>query len=362
MGAGLSDGQLPVAYAGGRKALLQKEDSVLVLVTGATGRIGSVVVRRLLERGDRVRALVLDADPWLSRLNGLDVEIVGGNLVTGEGLTDACQRIDAVIHLGALMAFSAVDHRRLFDVNLQGTFSLLQAVHEQAPQMRRFVLASTDAAYPAAAPTYRPVDEEHPLQPDTFYGMTKQVTEVMGEYYQRQFGIRLACARFCYTLAPEEIVDPDNPTCGSLFYLGARLAGLKASPGLTAAEQADLETLTRLQPVDGSHRILVPYGEDGSSWTFTLCHVEDLVDGILLLLDRDVAVGEVFNLGPAAPFAMDEALRYLSDRTGMPYVEARLSGPAIDYRVDTGKARAMLGYAPRYDIWAIMDQAAASIG
>jgi hypothetical protein len=58
---------------------------------------------------------------------------------------------------------------------------------------------------------------------------------------------------------------------------------------------------------------------------------------------------------------MDEALRYLSERTGIPYVQARLSGPAIDYRVDTSKAQAILG-APKYDIWAIMDQAAASIG
>lgn len=334
---------------------------MLVLVTGATGRIGSVAARKLLERGDQVRALVLDADPWLSRLNGLDVEIVRGNLATGLGLAEACQGIDAVIHLGALMAFSPGDHRQLFDINLQGTFNLLQAVLEKAPQIRRLVLASTDAAYPAASPAYRPVDEHHPLQPDTFYGMTKQATEVMGQYYRRQFGIPLARARFCYTLAPEEIVDPDNPTCSSLFYLGARLADLKARSGLTAAEQADLEALTRLQPADGSHRILIPYGEDGSSWTFTLCHVEDLVDGILLLLDRDVAVGDVFNLGPAAPFAMDEALRYLSARTGIPYVEARLSGPAIDYRVDTSKARAMLGYAPKYDIWAIMDQAAASM-
>jgi UDP-glucose 4-epimerase len=259
------------------------------------------------------------------------------------------------------MAFSASDHRRLFDINLQGTFNLLQSVLDKEAQIRRFVLASTDAAYPAAAPTYRPVDEEHPRQPDTFYGMTKQATEVMGEYYQRQFGMPLARARFCYTLAPEEIVDPDNPTCGSLFYLGARLAELKARSRLTPAEQADLEALTGLQPADGSHRILIPYGEDGSSWTFTLCHVEDLVDGILLLLDRDAAVGDVFNLGPAAPFAMDEALRFLSKRTGMPHVEARLSRPAIDYRVDTSKAQALLGYAPRYDIWAIMDQAAAAI-
>jgi UDP-glucose 4-epimerase len=335
---------------------------VQVLVTGATGRIGSVAVRKLLERGDRVRAFVLSADPLLPRLDGLDVEIVRGNLATGEGLTGACRSVDAVIHLGALMAYAASEHRRLFEINLQGTFHLLQAVLDGAPQIRRLVLASTDAAYPAAAPAYRPVDEDHPLRPDTFYGMTKQVTEVMGEYYRRQLGLPVSRARFCYTLAPQEIVDPDNPVCGPLFYLGARLSGLRARPDLTASEKADLERLTCLQPADGSHRLLIPYGEDGAPWTFTLCHVEDLVDGILLLLDREAAVGDVFNLGPAAPFALDAAMRVLSKRTGIPYVEARLSGPALDYRVDISKARAVLGYAPRHDILAIIDQAAASMG
>jgi nucleoside-diphosphate-sugar epimerase len=85
------------------------------------------------------------------------------------------------------------------------------------------------------------------------------------------------------------------------------------------------------------------------------------VDGILLLLDREAAVGDVFNLGPAVPFALDVAMRVLSERTGIPYVEARLSGPALDYRVDISKARAVLGYAPRHDILAIINQAAASM-
>ena len=332
-----------------------------VLVTGATGRIGRVTASKLLARGDRVRAFVLSADPLLSRLDGLDVEIVRGDLATGEGLAGACRGVDAVIHLGALMAYAVSDHRRLFEINLQGTFHLLQAVLDKAPGIRRLVLAGTDAAYPAAAPAYRPVDEDHPLQPDTFYGLTKQVTEVMAEYYRRQFGLPVARARFCYTLAPEEIVDPDNPVCSPLFYLGARLSGLRARSDLTATEKADLKTLARLEPADGSHRLLIPYGEDGSPWTFTLCHVEDLVDGILLLLDKEVAVGEVFNLGPAAPFALDAAVKVLSERTGIPYVEARLSGPALDYRVDISKARAVLGYAPRYDILAVIDQAAASM-
>ncbi len=70
------------------------------------------------------------------------------------------------------MAWTVADHRRLFDINLQGTFHLIQAVFEQSPDLKRFVLAGTDASYPAAIPFYQPVDEHHPQVPDTFYDMT----------------------------------------------------------------------------------------------------------------------------------------------------------------------------------------------
>jgi UDP-glucose 4-epimerase len=332
-----------------------------ILVTGATGRIGSVTVKRLVERGDEVRAFAMQDDPFLSRLDGIDIEIVGGNLATGEGVSDACKNIDAVIHLGALMAWTVADHQRLFDINLQGTFHLLQTVFEQTPNLARFVLASTDASYPAAAPRYWPVDEHHPQVPNSFYGMTKQATEVIGEYYRRELGLPVARVRFCYTLAPDEIVQPENSHSGRTFFLNPKIANLRNKPGLSPKEEQTLEILQRLQPADGSERIVIPYGEDGSPWIYTLCHVDDLVDGILLVLEKQVAIGDVFNLGPTGPFAMDVAMKYLSEKTGIPTVEAQLPGPALVYTVNTSKARTVLGFSPKYDMFAIIDEAVESL-
>lgn len=99
-----------------------------ILVTGATGRIGSVLVRALIERGEQVRALVMPDDPSLQRLEGLDMEMVHGDLASGKGMPEACAGVDAVIHLGALMAWTQADWPRLFEINVRGTFNLLQAV------------------------------------------------------------------------------------------------------------------------------------------------------------------------------------------------------------------------------------------
>jgi len=332
-----------------------------ILVTGATGRIGSVLVRTLIEHGERVRALVMSDDPGLQRLEGLDVGVVSGDLASGKGVAEACAGVEAVIHLGALMAWTRADWPRLFEVNVRGTFNLLQAVADVAPNIKRFVMASTDASYPASAPLYAPVDEHHPQLPDTFYGMTKQVDEVLCQFYARKLGIPVARARFAYTLAPEEIIDPHNPHCSHLFFLNARLRKLRERDKLTAQIQKSISILEELQPPDGAERLLISYGEDGISWRYTLCHVQDLVSGIVLLLHRDEAVGDVFNLGPAAPFAMDVALKYMSNATGIPYVEARLPGPPVVYTVNISKARAVLGYRPQHDIFGIIDEAVRSI-
>jgi len=328
-----------------------------VVVTGATGRIGSVLVRALIDRGEEVRALAMPEDPGLSRLDGLDAEVVVGDLASGQGLGEACVGVDAVIHLGALMAWTQADWPSLFEINVRGTFNLLQATAEAAPQVNRVVLASSDASYPAASPLYAPVDEHHPQVPSSFYGMTKQIDEVLGEFYMRKLGLPVARARFCYTLAPEEILDPGNPHAGSTFFLNPRLTKLRAKKLLTDSGRQQMAFLERLQPADGAERIFIPYGEDGHPWIYTLCHVEDLASGILLLLYHDNAVGEAFNLGPSAPFSMDVALKYMSKVSGIPYVEARLPGPPLTYTVNTSKARAVLGYSPKYDIFGIIDEA-----
>ena len=289
-----------------------------ILVTGATGRIGSVLTRTLIERGEHVRALALEGDPLLARLDDLDVEITLGDLSSGSGLLEACTDVDAVVHLGALMAWTQADWPRLFEINLRGTFNLLQAVVDRSPDVKRFILASTDASYPASGALYSPVDEHHPQVPVTFYGMTKQADEIMCQFYGRKLGM----------------------------------------PVVRARQQEALALLESLQPSDGSERLLIPYGEDGRVWKYTLYHVQDLADAILLLLSREEAVGEVFNLGPSAPFTLDVAVKYLSKITTIPYVEARLPGPPVTYTVDTSKVRAMLGYEPKYDIFAILDEAA----
>jgi UDP-glucose 4-epimerase len=97
--------------------------------------------------------------------------------------------------------------------------------------------------------------------------------------------------------------------------------------------------------------LLLARDEGATPYLFHCCDVRDLVQGLTLLLDQPAAVGEVFNLSGPAPFSYDQVIPYLAEKIGAPYVDASIPGPPIRIHHSTAKARALLGYAPRYDVF-----------
>jgi dihydroflavonol-4-reductase len=113
------------------------------LVTGGTGFIGSAVVRRLLARGRRVRCLVEAAAPR-QNLDGLDVEIVVGDVLDWDGIARAIAGCDAVYHLAAIYRLWMPDERVIYEVNCEGTKNVLFAALRAG--VRRVVHTSSIAA------------------------------------------------------------------------------------------------------------------------------------------------------------------------------------------------------------------------
>src|SRR6188472_3309655 len=113
-----------------------------VLVTGSAGRIGQRVVAELLERGDSVTGL--DLRP-VAIENPRYNEIVGG-FENQRLAAKAIKRVDAIVHLGALMSWLPADSARVMAANATGSLPLLVAA--AAAGVRRFILASTGEVYP----------------------------------------------------------------------------------------------------------------------------------------------------------------------------------------------------------------------
>ena len=136
-------------------------------VTGASGFIGANLVRALLERGWRVRALVRGDAP---SLDGLGVELVHGDLFA-TGLADAMRGSDALFHLAAAYSLWRRDRAELLRANVEGTRSVLAAA--RAAGIPRTVHTSSVAAIGVRADG-APADETYQSPPDRLVGAYKR--------------------------------------------------------------------------------------------------------------------------------------------------------------------------------------------
>jgi UDP-glucose 4-epimerase len=331
---------------------------MLVLVTGATGRIGVHLTRELLAAGHTVRALVLPGDPRAGLIAGPNVDIVEGRLQDQASLRQAALGVDAVYHLAGALTSRGNTDQEFFDFNLKGTYDLLGAVRDHAPKIRRFAYASSDAVYMATPEhpcLYTPIDEDHPRQPASIYGATKAAAEDLCHTFQRMYGIPVTILRFGATADAVELTTP-----GSVFsrwiFTNEAITFLATLPGPTAEQRASLEILRTLH--DGTpEQLFVHTDLAGNPEVRHWGDARDVAAGCLLTLENRLADGETFNLGGPAPFATTALIDHLAARTGYPVVTAPLPMYRAPWKLSNARARSLIGYAPRYSIFDMIDEA-----
>jgi dihydroflavonol-4-reductase len=136
------------------------------LVTGATGHIGNVLVRKLLERGEKVRAMLMPGeDP--TPLKGLDVEKVEADVLNTDALFRAFEGIRGVFHLAGVISIMPGDNPLVWKVNVEGTKNVLKTARQSGVQ--RLVYTSSIHAL-ARIPHGQVVDEKAGYDPENPYG------------------------------------------------------------------------------------------------------------------------------------------------------------------------------------------------
>ena len=153
-----------------------------ILITGADGFIGSHLTEMLVAKGYKVRALSqynsFNNWGWLENINcKKDVEIFTGDIRDPNYCKVITKDIDIIFHLAALIAipfsYSAPDS--YLETNIRGTLNICQAAKENG--ISRLIHTSTSEVYGTAK--YIPIDENHPLQPQSPYSATKIAADAM---------------------------------------------------------------------------------------------------------------------------------------------------------------------------------------
>jgi nucleoside-diphosphate-sugar epimerase len=168
-----------------------------VLVTGAAGRIGQEVIRELLPRGHTLRGIDVQPPP------PGDIEWMEADIRDLAQMERACAGMEAVIHLAAIPGPGPRDRRDgwpdIVHRNILGTYNVLEAAARQ--DARRVVFASSLCAegwLPGEhfhRPRYFPLDEEHLLQTEEPYGMSKQIGEIYGWGFHQRCGLEFISLR-----------------------------------------------------------------------------------------------------------------------------------------------------------------------
>ena len=293
-----------------------------VLVTGATGLVGSWLVRRLLGEGARVVALVRDWDPQSELIRSGDVHrcvVVSGRLEDYGTLERAIseQEADTVFHLGAQAIVGTAFRSPLltFDSNIRGTYNLLEACRVHRDLVRRVVVASSDKAYGEAE--VLPYTEAMPPLGRHPYDVSKSCADLLAHTYAGTYGLNIAVAR-----------------CGNI-YGGGDLNWSRIVPGTVRLVLGGRPPVLR---------------SDGR-FTRDYLYVEDVVEAYLLLagkVEEEGVKGEAFNFSPERQLTVLELVEQLLAVLGRPELRPEILDVARaeirDQYLDAGKARRVLGW------------------
>ena len=299
-----------------------------VLVTGATGLVGSWLCRRLLDDGAQVVALVRDWDPQSEFIRSGDIKrcaVVSGCLEDYPTVVRAIAEhgADPVFHLGAqaIVGTAFINPLATFEANIRGTYNLLEACRVHRDQVTRVVVASSDKAYGQSARL--PYTEDMPLNGRHPYDVSKSCADLLAQTYAASFGLNLAVAR-----------------CGNI-YGGGDLNWSRIVPG------------TIRSVLEGKPPVL---RSDGS-FIRDYIYVEDVVDAYLALAEaagREGIRGEAFNFSPQRPLSVLEITRAVlaaMDRSDLqPVILASAKAEIKDQYLDCGKAARLLDWEPRFSL------------
>jgi UDP-glucose 4-epimerase len=313
---------------------------VKYLITGGAGFIGSHLAEKLIARGDQVVIFDNLSTGSANNLSGIKEKInfQEGNILDKGVIDKLVADSDYVVHLAAALGVFNIVNKPLesLKTNLQGSEIVLEACDKYRKPV---LVASTSEIYGKNDKV--PLNEEddrvigHPLKSRWSYSEAKAVDESLAYFYWLENKLPIRIVRFFNTVGPRQV--------GHYGMVVPRFvsAALKNEP-------------------------LSVYGSGDQIRCF--CHVSDAVRGLLLVMDSDKAVGEVFNVGNNQQISIMELAKKVIEITGsksniekIAYEKAYPQGfEDMQRRVpDISKIKQVLGWSPEINLDQIIKDIAA---
>jgi NAD dependent epimerase/dehydratase len=308
-----------------------KLENKTVLITGADGFIGSHLTEMLVKRGCKVKALSqynsFNNWGWLEQIDCLsEIEVLSGDVRDPHYCKHITKNVDVVFHLAALIAipYSYVAPTSYVDTNINGTLNICQAALENGCE--KIIHTSTSEVYGTAL--YVPIDEKHPLQPQSPYSASKIGADNMALSFYNAFDLQVAIARPFNTYGPRQSARAVIPTIIS-------------------------------QIADGVKEIKV--GDLSPTRDFN--YVKDTCRGFIAIAESDKSIGQTINIGSNSEISIKDTFDLIKVKmnSDVNFVvdKQRIRPEKSEVQrlwCDNSKINNLTGYKPAYPIEAGIEE------
>jgi len=296
-----------------------------VLVTGADGFIGSHLTEMLVTQGYHVKALSqynsFNNWGWLENINcKKDIEIISGDIRDPHYCKNITNNIDIIFHLAALIAipFSYNAPDSYLETNIKGTLNICQAAKEN--EISRLINTSTSEVYGTAK--YVPIDEKHPLQPQSPYSASKISADAIAMSFYNSFDLPVTIARPFNTYGPRQSARAIIPTIITQIASGKK--------------EIKLGDLSPTRDFN--------YVEDISRGFIMLAESEKTIGKTINIgSNKEISIGEIFNL---IKELMSSDINLISDELRMRPKKSEVFRLCCDNK----KIKNLVNYEPKIDI------------
>ena len=296
-----------------------------ILVTGADGFIGSHLTEVLSAKGYKVKALSqynsFNNWGWLEQINCKnDIEILSGDIRDPNYCKTITKDVEIIFHLAALIAipYSYLAPDSYIETNIKGTLNICQAAKENG--ISRLIHTSTSEVYGTAK--YVPIDEKHPLQPQSPYSATKIAADAMAMSFYNSFDLPVTIARPFNTYGPRQSARAVIPTI-----------------------------ITQI----ASGKKEIQLGDPSPTRDFN--YVEDCCRGFVMLAESEKTIGETVNIGSNTEISIGDTFNLIkelmsSDVTLVNDEQRKRPKKSEVFRLwcDNKKIKELTSYEPKVDI------------
>ncbi|HJN59376.1 MAG TPA: NAD(P)-dependent oxidoreductase [Dehalococcoidia bacterium] len=314
-----------------------------ILITGITGRIGANIAKFFLDKGHNVTGFVWVKDKQSEKMSLIGAKIIEGDLSNFEDVVSAFKDQEIIFHLGAaFQSGGPFSPNQYFDINVKGTFNILESALRYKNEIKHLIITSSDAT----VFKYPPNGIENPIKEDSlpqnisdWYGYSKILTENISNRFFSAEKLPITIIRFAMVWGAGEILNFNQ------FYTSHFMDQF--------SQYKDLKSKSIFRKLNNllreSKELIIVCDKNGRPWKKHVMDIRDIIQAFEKIIGVKKTFGETYQIAGKSPFTWDEVIPYIGLKINKNHCRVELPINPTFYEFDLSKAFNDFNYLPEWD-------------